>query len=196
MDSDLKNKLKIYQDLLNKWQPKINLISSNTLQNDAQRHFEDSLQMAELIPEGMKTLFDLGSGGGFPGLVLAMARPDIDAHLVESDQKKCSFMRTVSRETHTPVTIHNCRIEDVSHETDIIPDVISARALASLDKLFAYCQPWIEINPDITLIFPKGAKADEELAQLKQNWRFECCTYDSKTDENAKICVFSSVYRM
>ena len=189
MDLDLQNKLKSYQNLLNKWQPKINLISSTTLESAGERHFEDSLQISDLIPEGTKTLFDLGSGGGFPGLVLAMARPEIAVHLVESDQKKCSFLKTVSRETQTPATIHNCRIEDVSHET--IPDVIVARALASLPKLFDYCRPWIEANPDLMLIFPKGAKADEEMAELSQNWRFESCTHDSKTDENAKICVFS-----
>ena len=189
MDLDLQNKLKSYQNLLNKWQPKINLISSTTLESAGERHFEDSLQISDLIPEGTKTLFDLGSGGGFPGLVLAMARPDINVHLVESDQKKCSFLKTVSRETQTSATIHNCRIEDVSHET--IPDVIVARALASLPKLFDYCRPWIEANPDLMLIFPKGAKADEEMAELSQNWRFESCTHDSKTDENAKICVFS-----
>jgi len=194
MDQALQDKLKTYQNLLNKWQPKINLISSNTLKGAWERHFEDSLQIADLIPEGTKTLFDLGSGGGFPGLVLAMARPEIDTHLVESDQKKCSFLKAVSRETNTIVTIHNDRIEDVSHET--VPDVITARALASLDKLFDYCQSWIEANPDLILIFPKGAKADEELAQLSQNWAYECCTHDSQTDEHAKILVFSKVCKL
>ena len=122
-------------------------------------------------------------------MVLAMARPEIEVHLVESDQKKCAFLKTVSRETQTPVTIHNERIENVSCET--IPDVITARALASLPQLFEYCQPWIEANPNMTLIFPKGAKADEEMTALSQNWRYECRTCDSQTDEMAKICVFS-----
>jgi 16S rRNA (guanine527-N7)-methyltransferase len=192
MDEALKTKLKSYQALLDKWQPKINLISSNTLNNAWERHFEDSLQMADLIPNNIKTLFDLGSGGGFPGLVLAMARPEISVNLVESDQKKCAFLKTVSRETQTAAKIHNCRIEDVSHE--IIPDIITARALASLPQLFEYCQFWIKANPNLVLIFPKGMKADEELASLSENWRYELCTYDSQTDERAKILVFSSVF--
>jgi len=190
-DDALQDKLKTYQALLNKWQLKINLISSATLRNAGQRHFEDSLQVTDYIPQSAKTLFDLGSGGGFPGLVLAMARPDINVHLVESDQKKCAFLKTVSRETQTSVTIHNDRIENVSCETT--PDVITARALASLPDLFTYCEAWITANPELILIFPKGAKADEELELLSQNWEYECCTHDSKTDQEAKICVFSKV---
>ena len=124
------NRLKTYLSLLEKWQPKINLISNNTLDIAWDRHFEDSLQLLNILPEGEKTLFDLGSGAGFPGLVLAIAREDLNVHLVESDQKKCSFLKTVSRETKTPVEIHNSRIETVSRETS--PDIVTARALASL----------------------------------------------------------------
>ena len=187
-------KLKTYLSLLQKWQPKINLISNNTLDNAWQRHFEDSMQIAEFLPEGQKTLFDLGSGAGFPGLVLAIMRPDLDIHLIESDQKKCSFLKTVSRETETAVEIHNCRIEDVSRET--IPDIITARALSSLEELFDYCVDWIEANPALILIFPKGERADEELENLSRKWKFECRTCPSKTDENAKILVFSDAYRV
>lgn len=187
-------KLKSYLALLEKWQPKINLISNNTLDNAWERHFIDSQQIAEYFPENTKTLFDLGSGAGFPGLVLAIICPDINVSLVESDQKKCSFLKTVSRETETSATIYNERIEAVSHETR--PDVITARALASLDKLFEYCAKWIEANSAITLIFPKGENADEELAILSKKWRYDLRTHPSKTDENAKILVFSDIYRM
>ncbi len=194
MPETTNQKLKIYLGLLEKWQPKINLISNNTLANAWERHFEDSMQLAAILPEGKKVLFDLGCGAGFPGLVLAIMKPELEVHLVESDGKKCSFLKTVSRETETPVQIHNCRIEDVSRETK--PDIITARALASLGQLFDYCADWIGGNPDITLIFPKGENADQELAELKGKWRFDCRTLQSKTEEKAKILVFSDICRL
>lgn len=194
MELSAQDKLKIYENLLHKWQPKINLISSKTLINSAERHFEDSAQIEQLIPKEAKSLFDLGSGGGFPGMVLAIVRPDLKVHLVESDTKKCVFLKTVSRETQTPVEVHNERIENVSCET--IPDVITARALASLVELFQYCEGWIRANPAAILIFPKGARSEEELEILKKSWNYKCCTHNSKTEESAKILVFSEITRL
>ncbi len=192
MDKEYLDKLKIYQELLATWQSKINLVSSNTLDNAWERHFEDSLQIMDFIPKDTKTLFDLGSGAGFPGLVLAIMMPDIDVRLIESDQKKCAFLKTVSRETNSCATVYNSRIEDVSCETE--PNVITARALASLNELFEHCKRWITTNPEITLIFLKGAKANEELKELSKSWTYDCRTFVSKTDENAKILVFSNIY--
>lgn len=192
---ETEERLRHYLALLEKWQPKINLISNNTLESAWERHFEDSLQLLPLLPDVAKTIFDFGVGAGFPGLVLAMARPDIHFHLVESDQKKCSFMRTVSRETQTQnVTIHNCRIEAVSRET--IPDIIMARALANLPDLFDYCADWIASNPALILIFPKGERAEEELALLAEKWKYTCRTSVSKTDGAAKILIFSDICRV
>lgn len=197
---ETKQKLERYQALLHKWQNKINLVSNATLAQSWERHFQDSIQLALYLPaaqDGGFDLFDLGSGAGFPGLVLAILRPDIRVHLVESDQKKCSFMRTVARETDIPVEIYNERIETVSRETrygNTVPDIVTARALASLEELLTYCAPWIAKNPDIALIFPKGAKAEEEIAAARQKWDFEYCTHQSATEENAKICLISSVY--
>ena len=188
------DKLKAYERLLKKWQPKINLISNNTLDQAWGRHFEDSMQVEPLIPGNAKHLFDLGSGAGFPGMVLAIMRPDLDIHLVESDQKKCSFLRTVSRETNTSISIHNERIESVSCET--VPDVVTARALASLIDLFSYCEMWIKNNTQIQLVFPKGERADEELALLSKDWQYDYCTHQSKTDPNAKILVFSNICKL
>jgi 16S rRNA (guanine527-N7)-methyltransferase len=192
---EAEERLKAYLALLEKWQPKINLVSNSTLDNAWERHFEDSLQLLDILPEGQNTLYDLGSGAGFPGLVLAIASDDLDVHLVESDQKKCAFLKTVSRETKTSTQIHNCRIESVSRETEI-PDIITARALASLGDLFEYCADWIVANPDITLIFMKGENADQELRTLEGQWKFNCCTCLSKTAENAKILIFTDIYRM
>lgn len=194
MEKHVQEKLEKYLALLEKWQPKINLISNNTLGNAWERHFEDSMQLADILPEGDKVLFDLGCGAGFPGLVLAMMRPELKVYLVESDQKKCSFLKTVSRETETPVEIYNCRIEDVSRETK--PDIITARALASLDALFDYCADWIAANSTVTLIFMKGENADQELVALEGKWKFNCCTFPSKTDKKAKILVFTDIYKM
>jgi 16S rRNA (guanine527-N7)-methyltransferase len=191
---EVRDKLDQYHALLLKWQPKINLISNSTIATAWQRHFEDSLQILPYIPAHTKTLFDLGSGAGFPGLIIAIAQPDINVCLVEADQKKCSFLKTVSRETNSPATIINSRIEDVSHET--IPEVITARALAPLKTLFEYCEKWILRNPDLHLIFPKGENADRELEEIAKIWDYECRAYDSKTDPNAKILVFSKISKL
>ena len=191
---EIKEKLKTYQELLVKWQEKINLVSSHSIEKAWERHFVDSMQLEALLPENAKTLFDFGCGAGFPGLVLAMMNPSLEVHLVESDQKKCSFLRAVSRETEAPVHIHSERIEAFS--VDAVPDVITARALASLVELFSYCERWIERNPDLVLIFPKGARADEELSALEKVWRFDLCTHASQTHEEAKILIFSKIYKM
>lgn len=192
-EPDILKRLKVYQALLVKWQEKINLVSSNTIENAWERHFLDSAQIKELMPDNAKTLFDLGCGAGFPGLVLAMMNEELDAHLVESDQKKCSFMKSVSRETSTKVNVQSVRIE--AFKTDIIPDVITARALADLPKLFNYCERWIVQNPNLTLIFPKGQAADIELKSLQNDWRFELQQVQSITDNQAKILKFTNVTR-
>ena len=150
------DKLEQYHALLLKWQGSINLVSPNTIPDAWERHFLDSLQLLEYIPEDCKTLFDFGSGAGFPGLVLACAHSDIDVHVIESDQRKCSFMRTVSRETKTPINIHNMRIE--SFNSDAVPGVITARALASLHDLCTYIVPWTAKNPHLKIILQNYEK--------------------------------------
>ncbi|MCB9988011.1 MAG: 16S rRNA (guanine(527)-N(7))-methyltransferase RsmG [Rhodospirillales bacterium] len=202
-------KLKAYEALLHKWQKAVNLVSPNTLNEAWTRHFEDSLQLLPVIlsvSEESKnpsvaalshddkkplTLFDLGSGAGFPGLVLAIARPDINVHLVESDSKKCSFLKTVSRESSTPVTVHTARIESVDSES--VPDVITARALASLDKLLGWCAKWADENPDLTMIFLKGEKTQEEITEARLSYSFDCKIIDSKTDPSGKILVITNL---
>lgn len=190
---DTKSRLEQYHALLQKWQPKINLISNNTLDNSWERHFEDSLQLINHIDFDNKVIFDIGTGAGFPGLVLAIANSSCDVHLIESDQKKCSFLKTVSRETNTNVQVINERIEAAIIEKT--PDIITARALASLLDLFDYCEKWIEQNSNLQLVFMKGERADEELAALSQNWAYDCCTFPSITNENAKILAFTNIYR-
>ncbi len=186
-------KLKRYQALLLEWQGKMNLVSRHTLDTAWERHFEDSLQLLPLIPEGIKTLFDLGSGAGFPGLVFAIARPDVQVHLVESTGKKCTFLETVSRETGAGAIVHNQRIETVSRETKAVPDMISARALANLNALLEYCAPWIKRNPDLILLFPKGQNWAQEVEEARKNWNFTLDTHKSATEEGAMILVLTQV---
>lgn len=186
-------KLQRYQALLGEWQQMMNLVSNNSLPHAWERHFEDSLQILPLMPAGPAVVADLGSGAGFPGLVLAICRPDIKMHLVESTGKKCRFLDTVSHETNIPVTIHNERIESVAGSFKV--DVITARALANLSALLDYVAPWVSINPAVSLIFMKGQQADAEVAEARKRWAFDLAEHPSKTEENAKILVLTNVRR-
>lgn len=186
-------RLRQYQTLLHKWQDKINLISPSTLPDSWARHFEDSLQLLPLIDAGVKAVYDLGSGAGFPGLVIAMARPDLAVTLIESDAKKCAFLQTVSRETGTAVTVSNARIESVARSLPA-PDLVTARALASLEALFAYVWPWANAHPPLALLFPKGERWREEIEAARAGgWDFETRDFGSRTDERARLLLFTSL---
>lgn len=185
------DKLKTYERLLNEWQGQMNLVGKNTLAHAWERHFEDSLQLLPLIPSYVKTLFDFGSGAGFPGLVFAIARPEIKVHLVESIGKKCRFLEAVSRETGAGAVVHNGRIESVSHETKTVPDMITARALANLTALLDYSAPWIKANPNLILLFPKGASWAQEVEDARKKWNFTLDTHKSLTDPDAMILVIT-----
>ncbi len=178
-------KLEIYRDLLIKWQKAVNLVSGKSLPEAWERHFEDSAQLAAHLPEEAKTLVDLGSGAGFPGMVLAILKPEMEAHLIESDEKKAQFLRTVSRETNTAVVVHNERIERLGNVID--PDIVTARALAPMEKLFAYCLPWAEKNPDLVMLFPKGEKVDEEVLAVRTNYNFDVQILPSQTSKAGRI---------
>lgn len=211
-------KLTHYLAMLERWQKAVNIVSPATLPEAWRRHFLDSAQLGPLLdlgevlaarqrraaaspvcyaadesaPADKAVLFDFGSGGGFPGLVLAMLYPErLCVHLVESDQKKCSFMAAVSRETNTGVSIHNVRIEAL--ETDAVPDIISARALADLDLLLKYAAPWAKKNPDLVLVLPKGEKYANELHKAGDQRFAQCEEFISKTDKNARILRISGL---
>lgn len=188
---ETRERLAAYEALLHKWQKTLNLVGPATLPEAQQRHFTDSAQLLPLIPAQAKTLFDLGSGAGFPGLVLAILRPDLAVHLVESDERKAMFLRTVSRETGVPVTVHDSRIESL--QIDAQPDIISARALAALDRLLGWCAPWAAANPDLVMIFPKGKNAAEETENAQTNYSFAVDEYASQTDPAARILRVSGV---
>lgn len=177
--------LEKYKELLIKWQKTINLVGPDTLNSIERRHFEDSAQLADLIPPGGQVVFDIGSGAGFPGMVLAILRPELKIHLIESDHRKCTFLSTVSRETMTPVTICSERIESLSIKT--IPAIITARALAPLDKLLGYTQPLAAKNQALVLLFLKGRGARDEIAAAEKLFNFDIEIIPSKTDPVASV---------
>jgi len=180
-------KLKQYDELLQKWQKKINLVGPATMPDRWRRHFLDSAQLLPLIPEGAKIHVDMGSGAGFPGLVLAIMT-GMEVHLIESDLRKCLFMREVIRVTGANVTVHNKRIEKVD---DIKTDVISARALASLSKLLDYANPFLK--EDTICIFPKGKRFEEELTELKYVWYIKEHRVTSVTDDEGVVLVIRGI---
>ncbi len=188
-------RLKQYQALLLKWQISINLISPSTVKTAWTRHFEDSLQLLPLIPEGPSTLYDLGSGAGFPGLVLAAARPNLAVTLIESDGKKAAFLTTVSRETGVAVTIRNIRIEAAGADLPA-PDFLTARALAPLVDLFKLAAPWIAVNPGLVALFPKGEQYAEEIETAREaGWDFDFKAHGSATSPAARVLELRNIRR-
>lgn len=187
-------KLEIYHALLLKWQRAINLVSPKTLDEAWVRHFADAAQLDEIVSRESSILADLGCGGGFPGLVLAILRPELKVHLVESDDRKCQFMRTVSRETSVDVIVHNSRIESV--ELGDVPDVVSARALAELKVLLDYSQGWVGQNPELECVFMKGARAQDEIEAARRFYDFDCTVLPSKTDAQAAILRLKNIRKI
>lgn len=177
-------RLKTYQRLLEMWQQKINLVSASTLPQLWERHFEDSLQLLPHLPVGQCNLVDLGSGAGFPGLILALVRSD-DLHvtLVESDLRKSLFLENVSRETKVKVNVLAERIESLVGK--IKGDVITARALAPLSELLDYAFPLM--NENSIGLFLKGKDAEKEIVEAKKKWEFDLEIFPSLTDSKAHL---------
>lgn len=182
-------KFQTYQTLLLKWQKSINLVSHSTLEDVWNRHFIDSAQLAQYISSPHPVVVDIGSGGGFPGMVLAMMIEG-EFHLIESDQKKCIFLSEVSRGTKTKVIIHNDRIETSS----IYPvDYITSRACANVSQLFS----WIEklVSHETICLFLKGKNYSIELDEAKKGWHFDMIIHPSVTESASVILEFSHIRR-
>lgn len=188
-------KLRCYEALLHKWQRAVNLVGPATLAESWERHFLDSAQLSPFIPDEAKTLYDLGSGAGFPGLVLAMMHPELAVTLVESDEKKCAFLAAVSRESEVPVTVKAMRIEKAA-ESLPPPDVVTARALAPLEKLLEYIYPWVQVNPALICVFPKGQMAAAEIEAARANWGFDSRETVSQTDPAGRILIIKDIDRL
>ena len=182
-------RLEAYAGLLVRWSARINLVGVNSLGDLWRRHFLDSIQLLAHVPPATQSLIDLGSGAGFPGLVLAIAGvPQVE--LVEADARKCAFLREAARLTGTPVVIHNARIETVAPH---IVDVVTARACAPLDRLLHLAEPFI--GPDTLCLFPKGERAQEELTAANQAWTMDATCHDSSTDRRGIILCLRRVGR-
>tara|TARA_Y100000815_G_scaffold145213_1_gene131482 strand:+ start:2108 stop:2725 length:618 start_codon:yes stop_codon:yes gene_type:complete len=180
------DRLTAYVALLKKWNPAINLVAKSTLENAWSRHIADSAQIFDLAPQGARHWVDLGSGGGFPGAVAAILAaeraPEMRITLVESDQRKATFLRTVARELDVPMTILARRIEDVP---PLAADVVSARALASLSVLLGYAAR--HLAPGGVAIFLKGANHTAEIQEALASWRFDVQKTASRTAPDAVI---------
>jgi len=174
---------------LGRWQAAKNLVSGATLAEVWTRHIADSLQIYGLAPDAPKWL-DLGSGGGFPGLVIGVCLAEQAGghiHLVESNSRKCAFLRHAARVTGAPVTVHAARIEDVVGEFVGRVDVVTARALAPLPQLLDWCKDLLRTG---TLgLFPKGQHLDAELTDSSRYWKIQASTVSSVTDGAARILV-------
>lgn len=157
-------RLDAYVVLLRKWMPTINLVSSSDRDALWTRHIQDSLRLIPLLPAGVDRAIDLGSGGGLPGLVLAIVT-GLPFDLVEADRRKATFLQEAARVTHAPVTVRCQRIE----AGGLAPaGLITARALAPLPRLLGYVHPLLQ--PGGVCLFPKGADAEQELAACTE-WR-------------------------
>ena len=177
----------VYGETLAKWQSKINLISAKTMDNVWRRHFLDCAQLHNLLPSGTKSILDIGSGAGFPGLVLAVMGVK-NVTLVEADSKKCVFLREVVRRTGRHANIVNCRIEEFSGGYF---DIITARALAPMGKLLSYINP--HFGPSTKGIFLKGEQVDRELTKAKKQWKLKYKAVPSITSDRGSIIIVEKI---
>ena len=188
-------KLNQYAALLRKWNPAINLVSKNTIDNLWQRHFHDSAQIYRFQPENACHWVDLGSGGGFPGLILAVlaakSQPNARFTLIESDLRKATFLRTVIRELELNATVIAERIEETP---PLEADILTARALAPLNKLLEYAKH--HLKTDGFAIFPKGEKYRREINETVAFWRFDVEEFTSKTNPNGAILKIGGITRV
>jgi len=177
------SRLKAYVDVLKDWNRHHNLVSARSLENVWHRHMWDSAQLAAFIPPQAKTLVDLGSGAGFPGLVLAeMLRDRISVTLYEATRKKAEFLEAAAQRMGLKVDIRNMRIESGPHRP---ADVVTARAVAPLDQLLGYAHHFADRNT--VYLFLKGQSVASELTKARKSWRMMVNEHPSATDRSGVI---------
>ena len=188
-------RLEILAKLLVKWNPRINLVSKSTMTDLWARHILDSVQVLRASPQNVPHWVDIGSGGGFPGLVIALICDEPETPqkttLIESDQRKCAFLRTVLRETGVQAAVITDRIEKATPQN---ADVLSARALADLSLLFEFADRHLKASG--TAVFPKGARWEKELKSAQESWSFDCEVVKSITDPEAVILKIGELKRV
>jgi len=187
-------RLRHFATLVEKWSRRINLVSPVDLPQIWNRHILDSVQLARFAPDPARSWLDLGSGGGFPGLVLAILfrehRPGLAVTLVESDRRKAAFLHYAAQELGIAPRILTDRAEELAPQG---ADVLSARALASLTALLAHAAR--HLAPDGIAVFPKGRNWQAEVDEAHRHWQFALAIHDSLTDHEARILIAGGVSR-
>lgn len=169
-----------------KWNAHINLAASSTLGDSWERHILDSAQLLRLAPQARRWV-DLGAGGGFPGLVLALLSRKSDGvefHLIESNRKKASFLQSVVGQFGLPARVHAKRIEDC-YALVSMPDVVTARAVAALPALLDLSAPWLTVGA--AGLFHKGRDYRVEVAESADRWSFDLLEHQSKIDPQSVV---------
>ncbi len=187
-------RLKAFEQVLRKWNPKINLVSRNSLDHLWVRHIQDSVQVFRCV-ERTAHWMDIGSGGGFPGIVAAILahekNPETNFTLVESDQRKSAFLRNAARECGIKISVISKRIEQIEPQN---ADVLSARALADLSDLLEFCDQHLAEGG--VAVFPKGETWKKEVDNAKLQWQFDYESVTSKTEPKAVILKIRGIARV
>lgn len=184
-----------FVELFLRWQRAVQLVANSTLAQLWTRHIADSLQLLDLAPNA-KVWADLGSGGGFPGLIAAIAlkeKPGAKVHLIESDQRKAAFLRETARTLDLPAMIHVKRIEEVSPEALPGLEIVTARALAPMPELLELAHPFLKNGAKG--LFMKGANVDNELTDATKSWSIKSTIVPSKTDAEGRIVIVEQALR-
>jgi 16S rRNA (guanine527-N7)-methyltransferase len=187
-------RLQVYAAMLEDWNTRHNLVSRSTLPDLWRRHMWDSAQLVPMISADVASLVDLGSGAGFPGLVVAellKQRPGFRAVLYEATAKKCRFLEAVAERLTLPVTIRSARLEDASPERF---DLITARACAPLPHLFAYAQTFW--GPGTRALLHKGQSVGVELTEARKSWRIDAQRHPSQSDPSGVILELRELHRV
>ena len=177
-------RLEVLIETLGRWQKAINLVGRNTLEGAWKRHIVDSAQVVRLIPTDASSLADLGSGGGFPGLVIAAMRPDLPLTMIESDARKAAFLGEAARKMELP-KLPTVVVKRIEAAPPVGADVITARALAPLDQLLEWSDR--HRTERATCLFHKGKGWQAEVDEAKKKWDFSPDAIASVTDRDAVI---------
>ena len=183
--AEIEEELAVYESLLVRWQARLNLVAKSTVADVWNRHFGDSGQLGEFAATSARWV-DLGSGAGFPGLVIALLQSKRCAgemHLIESDARKVAFLREVSRETGAGAVVHKARCEDILAEID--PSVIASRAMANLETLWTLSAPLVEKGA--LALFMKGRDVASELTAASIPSSYSVTLFPSKIDAASSI---------
>lgn len=191
---ETRGRLEAFCTLLTTWNSRINLVSQATVSEVWCRHIEDSAQLFAMAPPEAGHWVDLGTGGGFPGLIIAILakeqNPQLQVCLVESDRRKCAFLAVAAQAAGVAPTIHARRAEDLA---PMKADVVSARALAPLSRLLPLAAR--HLAPAGRALFPKGAHVDAELQATLESWRFKVQKIPSRTDPTGVILAIEDIAR-